>query len=61
VIKDHLTKRQGAARSDRDVEIANRARITAALKAQRLQRDADIAAAGVPVKPAKRAAKPKPA
>lgn len=59
--KDHMTKRHGAgytlARSDRDAEIANRTRITASLKEQRLKRDAEIAAAGPPVKPAKRAPK----
>lgn len=60
-----MTKRQGAgytlARSDRDAEIANRTRITASLKEQRLKRDAELAAAGPPEKPAKRAPKVKAA
>ena len=63
--KDHMTKRQGAGyslvRSDRDAEIANRTRITASLKEQRLKRDAEIAAAGPPPKLPKRAPKVKAA
>jgi hypothetical protein len=61
--KDHMIKRQGAgytlARSDRDAEIANRTRITANLKEQRLKRDAELAAAEPPVKLPKRTAKSK--
>jgi hypothetical protein len=59
--KGHVTKKPGvgSARSERDVEIANRARITASLKEQRLKRDAELAAAGLPDKPPKRAARQK--
>lgn len=57
--KDNMTRKKGAghsvARSHRDAEIANRARITAALKEQRLKRDAEIAAAGPLPKPGTRA------
>ncbi|WP_373504184.1 hypothetical protein [Aestuariivirga sp.] len=57
--KDKKTKAQGAgytlALSARDAEIANRTRITASLKEQRLKRDAAIAAAGPPPKLPKRA------
>lgn len=61
VKKDHMTKRQfaGYARTEHDLEIAHRARITASLREQRLKRDAEIAAAGLPVKPPKTAAKQK--
>ena len=61
--KDHMIKKQAAgynsARSDRDAEIAHRTRITANLKEQRLKRDAEIAAAGPPAKPAARVPKTK--
>lgn len=65
MIKDRTSKKPGIshARSEIDADIAHRARITASLKEQRLKRDAEIAAelalAGPPVKPAKRAAKQK--
>ncbi len=59
--KDHVTKRQfaGYAKAELELESANRARITAALREQRLKRDAEIAALGPPAKPAKTAAKRK--
>lgn len=58
VIKD---KKQSTshARSEIDMEIAKRARLTASLKEQRLKRDAEIAAATPPGKPPKRAPKQK--
>ena len=61
VNKDQLTKRQfaGYARAEHEIESARRARITASLKEQRLKRDAEIAAAGPAVKPAKTAASQK--
>jgi hypothetical protein len=59
VKNDHKPKRQGGARSDLEVEAANRARITAALREQRLKRDAEIAAAQPPVLPPKTRARQK--
>ena len=57
--KDKMSKRPGAgstlARADRDAEMANRTRITASLKEQRLKRDAEIAAAGPPIEAQTRA------
>ena len=59
--KDKVSKRPGAgytlARADRDAEMANRTRITASLREQRLKRDAEIAAAGPPTKLRTRASK----
>jgi len=54
--RDHVTKRKGvsAAQTEREVEIANRARITASLREQRLKRDAEIAATTTPVQPKQR-------
>ncbi len=59
--KDHVTKRKGMspAQAEREAEIAHRARITAALREQRLKRDAEIAAAGPPAAPPKPPRKPK--
>ncbi len=48
-----------SARSEHDMEIARRARLTASLRELRLKRDAEAALVEPPVKPAKRAAKPK--
>lgn len=44
--------------SEREMEIASRARLTASLREQRLKRDAELAAAGRPLEPLKRRAKP---
>lgn len=46
-------------RSELDVEAANRARLTASLREQRLKRDAEILAAGIPVTAPKRGARQK--
>jgi hypothetical protein len=46
-------------RSELDVATANRARLTASLREQRLKRDAETAATEVPVTPKKRGAKQK--
>lgn len=46
-------------RSELDVEAANRARLTASLRQQRLKRDAELAATAPPVTPPKRKAKQK--
>ena len=61
VKKDHVTKRQfaGYAKAELELESANRARITASLKEQRLKRDAEIAALGPPAKPEKATARRK--
>lgn len=57
-----MSKKQvsGPWRSELDLEIARRARITASLREQRLKRDAELPAVAPPAKPAKRAAKRKP-
>jgi hypothetical protein len=61
VKKNHVTKGQfsGYAKAELEFESANRARITASLREQRLKRDAEIAALGPPAKPVKPAAKRK--
>jgi hypothetical protein len=57
--RDHVTKRKGvsAIQAERDAELANRARITASLREQRLKRDAEIAATTTPVQPKQRTKK----
>jgi hypothetical protein len=59
--KDYLIKKHATgytlARSARDMEIADRSRITAALKEQRMKRDAEIAALGPTAKKPARATK----
>lgn len=59
--KDHVTKRQfaGYARTELDLAVAHRARLTASLKELRLKRDAEIAAAGPQVEPPKTQARQK--
>lgn len=63
MVKENKTKLQGVghAQSERSMEIAKRALLTATLKEQRLKRDAEIAALGLPLKPLKRSPKPKSA
>lgn len=59
--KEHMIKRQGAgfalARSNRDADAADRSRITAGLREQRLKRDAEIVIAPPAAKKMKRQAK----
>jgi hypothetical protein len=61
VKKDHVTKRRfaGYARTELDLAVAHRARLTASLREQRLKRDAEIAAAGPQVEPPKTRARQK--
>lgn len=56
-----MSKKQASSpwRSELDLEIAHRARITAALREQRLKRDAELPPPPPQAKPAKRATKKK--
>lgn len=58
-MKDRSKKQpgSGAGQSERSLEIASRARLTASLREQRLKRDAELAANAPPAKPPRRRTK----
>jgi hypothetical protein len=58
VNKDQIRKKGASvAQTEREAEIARRARITASLREQRLKRDAEIATTASPVTPKRRSSK----